>query len=302
MESLDLKRLGCSLVSVLAYGLYLEPVIHPKPGAVTMFRAHSDKSVNEFILNASIAEVALRESCLWGSEGLRSPIARGLRVYRLLVVRAGLKTNVALGSIMLLLPLAVALSRRAGDPVGLLVREAHSIILRETGVEEAREYYKLLEYFKPSHLGRYEGLIPGVGSGYPTSFVEILRVASWDLIHRELLEGYPITLEAYNLIARSGSLDWDIVLSTLLELLARHGDTLIASKYGFSAYKRAKLEAGEALRIAEREGVLRAIEWLDELWRPRGWNPGAVLDVIATALSLTLYSSLRGDNGKEIGG
>ncbi|MDT7865435.1 MAG: triphosphoribosyl-dephospho-CoA synthase [Desulfurococcales archaeon] len=285
---------GCSVTPLIAQGLYLEPVIHPKPGAVTPLRPHSDKSVVDFIVNASIAEVALYEACTWRSRGLGSPIARGFKVYRILASKLGLKTNIALGSLTLALPLAAALSSKAGAPVSEVVREAHSIVVNETGFEEAVEYYKLIEFLKPSHLGGYTGPVPSIGSGYPSSFTDILKAASWDLVHRELLEGYPITLEAFNMLVEGGAPIAESFLTTLLELLARHGDTLIASKYGFTAYKRVKAEALEALRMLSGGGVYEAVEWLDSLWRPRGWNPGAALDVMAVALGLLLYHKIEG--------
>jgi len=280
---------ACSGVSLIAYGLYVEPIIHPKPGAVTILRPHADKDVLLFAEHASIAEVALYEACMWAYRGLKSPIARGLSVYRGLVEKFGIKTNVALGSVLLATPIAVALSRMFGAPVSSIVGEARRVVYEETGSEEAAEYYRLLEYFKPSHLGRYTGPIPGVGEGYARSFVEVLRVASWDLVHRELLEGYPVTLQAYNIIASRREPLPELFLRTLLELLATHGDTLIAAKYGFTAYRRAKAEALEALKRASEWGVYEAVEWLDRLWRPRGWNPGAVLDILAVTLGLVNY-------------
>ncbi len=288
----------CGTVILFAQGLFLEPVIHPKPGAVTCLKPHSDKSVVDFIINASIASVALHEACTWRLKGLESPLARGFSVYRLLASKAGLKTNIALGALTLALPIASAFSSKAGASVIDVVREAHSIVINETSSREAEEYYKLLELFKPSHLGSYTGPIPGVGSGYPRSFIEILRVASWDLVHRELLEGYPVTLEAYKMMREKGGLIVESFLHTLLELLARYGDTLIASKYGFAAYRKVKVEALEALRISLTNNIYDAVEQLDNLWRPRGWSPGATLDILAVALGLLFYDTMLG--GKNV--
>ncbi len=292
---------NCNTIPLIAQGLYLEPIMHPKPGAVTLIKSHSDKDVVDFMINSSIAEIALYETCTWRFKNLESPIARGFKVYRFLASRLGLKTNIALGSLTLALPLAAALSSKAGAPVNEVVREAYHIVINETSSEEAVEYYRLLELFKPSHLGSYSGPIPGVGSGYPRSFIDILKVASWDLVHRELLEGYPITLEAFNMMVKGGASLVESFLTTLLELLARYGDTLIASKYGFTAYRRVKIEALEALRISSRSNIYEAVEWLDKLWRPRGWNPGAVLDVMAVALGLLLYHKVVGDEEKSLG-
>ncbi|MEM0492024.1 MAG: triphosphoribosyl-dephospho-CoA synthase [Acidilobaceae archaeon] len=279
---------ACSMVPVLSLGLYYEPVIHPKPGGVTLLYSHGDKSIYDFIVNAVLMESSLAEACRGKSIGL------GLATYRVLVERFRLKSNIALGSLILHLPLSVALGRGVTDSIYGLVSEARKIV-ESTGESEAIEYYRLLEYFKPSHLGVYYGIVPSIGSGYyPKSFLEVLRVASWDIVHKELVEGYPITLETLSML-------WEYkdpleikALKVMLILLARHGDTLIASKFGYTAYKKARIEAGIALEIMDKEGVYKAIEWLDSLWRPRGWNPGAILDIIATAISLYNYSQIIG--------
>ncbi|MFN4045972.1 MAG: triphosphoribosyl-dephospho-CoA synthase, partial [Acidilobaceae archaeon] len=192
---------GCSLIPIVSLGLYVEPVIHPKPGAVTALEAHADKDVYDFLSNASLVEYSLLESCREGSMGA------GLRAYRMMVSKLGLKKNIALGSLMLLVPVASVLRDLAGASVRELLEGAHRLVLEKTGREEALEYYALLEYFSPSHLGKYYGQVPGVGSGSPDSLLEVLRAASWDMVHGELLNGYPITMEALNLIRESpGSL------------------------------------------------------------------------------------------------
>lgn len=273
---------GCSLIPIVSLGLYVEPVIHPKPGAVTALEAHGDKDVYDFLSNASLVEYSLLESCRRGS------IGAGLRAYRVMVSKLGLKTNIALGSLMLLAPIASVLRDLAGAPVREILEGAHRLVLEKTGKEEALEYYALLEYFSPSHLGKYYGPVPGVGSGSPNSLLEVLRAASWDMVHGELLKGYPITMEALKVIRESPGGLREKALKTLLTILSRHGDTLLASKYGFTAYRIARLEAERALKEADFS-LYEAVERLDKLWRPRGWNPGAALDIIATAIGLYNY-------------
>ncbi len=279
---------SCSMVSLLSLGLYYEPVLYPKPGGVTLFYRHSDKSVYDFIVNATLVESSLAEACRGRS------ISLGLATYRVLVERFGLKSNIALGSLMLHLPLSVSLGLGVASSIYDLVSEARRVV-ESTGEDGAREYYRLLEYFKPSHLGVYYGIVPSIGSGYyPRSLIEALKASSWDIVHRELIEGYPITLEALNMLWDYGDpLEVNALRVTLI-LLARHGDTLIASKFGYSAYKKAIVEARIALELIDKDGVYRAIEWLDNLWRPRGWNPGAILDIIATAISLYNYTRVLG--------
>ena len=261
----------------LAMGAILEPMAHPKPGAVTRCMGHSDKDIFDFAESFQYVYSACRASAAGDCKGF---MARGLKVY-LPLARA--KGNIQAGTLMLLLPLC----RAAGetDLYPALLREASRLVVECDSPESARLYYKLLEEAGVGHLGVYEGPVPGVGSGrYPSGLWEALRAARWDMVHRELLYGYPLVEEAVRVILSRLGAGWEeAILWALLNTLSRHGDTLIAHKYGWMAYKRALFEASLSLRIAAAEGVKRALEYLDGLWRPRGWNPGAALDVVAAA-------------------
>lgn len=272
----------CYVIAPLTFGLFYEPTIHPKPGAVTPLRTHADKGVDDFLFHASLSYLALLEAC--ESRSLLS----GLRRYADLVARAKIRTNIALGSFMLHLPVATV--ARPNIEVGELLERASEEI-RRAGEEEAFIYYSLLERFRPSHLGRYEGPVPSVGAGRPKDLASALAASSWDLVHGELLSGYPTVRKVLDTL-RGGPV-YIKSLEALLELLAEKGDTLIASKYGYAAYKKAMEEAREALELSRRVGIIEAVEWLDRMWRPRGWNPGASLDVLSIALSLKKYEEMR---------
>ncbi len=286
----------CSRAALLAAGLHLEPLVHPKPGAVTRIEPHSDKDVYSFVLHASLVTPILVETCLTALDGCGArPLRAGLSLYISRVARR-LRTNIALGSFILLLPLAAASAAEPGDRVNHAL-EATRIALRCTGVEEARLYLEILSLLRPSHLGRYEGPLPDATrpGEAEISFPDLLAGTDWDIVHSEIVGGYPRTLEAADSIERGlreGLGLEDAVLWAILRGLAEWGDTLIYQKYGGRAYLQSMAEAGQALEIARREGARRAIEWLDSLWRPRGWNPGAVLDVTATALGLLAYHNV----------
>ncbi|GAB6148442.1 hypothetical protein JCM10135_09840 [Stetteria hydrogenophila] len=277
-------------VSALLAGPLVEPLLHPKPAAVTRLVGHRDKSVLDFAVHAVALAQGMMASC--ASRGDR--VADGLRVYRLMLDRLGIRGNVAAGTAFLMIPLAAALGA-AGK--SLSARELASLaseIAASSGPRATLEYYRLLERLRPSHLRRYKGPVPAVGARGPLPpLVDVLRASSWDLVHSEVLGGYRRTLSVAERLGcrplRPEELE-ERALAEMLRLLASHGDTLIRAKWGSRAYLQAKLEAREALLIAERRGVRAAAEWLDGLWRPRGWNPGAVLDVIAAALGLHFYA------------
>ena len=281
---------GCSWrTSLLALGAMVEPLIHPKPGGVTRKSGWRGMNIYTFAKAQAALHYALEAACLHGCrEGC---LAAAVRSYLSMLRRLGVRENANLGTLILMTP--IACTGPAGDPEEHL-RSAASCA-RGLGGEDAVLYYKALEAFMPSHLGYYQGPLPAVGSGeYPRSFLEILRGARWDYVHSELLEGYPKTLEAYHYIANRGDSEEEIAL-LLLSLLAKYGDTLIGRRHGWRAMLRAMAEARMALSVALRAGVADAIRWLRGEWSARGWTPGAVLDIVATALGVYyLYGPSRG--------
>ena len=273
---------------LLGSGGRLEPLVHPKPGGVTRCKTFRGLSIHDFELASIALDRALIEACLSGCR--RGCMARGFIVYLETARRLGLRSNVNTGTLLLLLPLACTLDN-ARDPSTHAV-EASKCILETGGGEDAEWYYKVLEYFRPSHLGEYRGPLPPIGSGvYPESLAEVLRAMRWDHVHRELLEGYPITLEAVEMMKMRGHNEKSLSL-IILELLSRYGDTLIGRRHGWRAAKRAMREALIVLRMVEHLGEISWVEKLWREWRRRGWSPGSILDIVATALGLSYLHGL----------
>ncbi len=279
----------CGGYSIL-WGLVLEPLAHPKPGGVTRCKSHPDKDVYDFVMGVYPALKACMAAC---SGECRGFIGRGLNSYIKSVTRVS-KTNIQLGSVLLLLPLCRALhdSSTPGD----LFSNASKLVVACDSFESGKAYYDALSLLGASHLGRYEGAVPSVGSGeYPPGLVPALEASRWDHVHNELLSGYPLTAEAYKIMLdRIDDGIEEAILAAILELLASHGDTLIARKWGMSAYLKALREARYAKELSLRHGVRASLEYLDNLWRRRGWNPGAVLDIVGVASGI-VYSVLIGE-------
>ena len=281
------------VIRVLGAGARIEPLLHPKPGAVTRMNSHSDKNVFTYMMASIPLDLALSTTCTRSSTDCTSSIAYGMRAYRSAYERLIPKrVNTSLGTLLLLLPIAMTHGATGLRDPWELARTSSRLVVECTGRDEALEYYKLLKLFRPRHLGRYVGPLPDIDEGVPDSFTAILRANSWDLVHREILFGYPLTLNALNTMREaSGNLE-DKALKALLHILSSHGDTLIARRYGMMAFKKARAEAQHALLYSEKVGIRVALEYLDSLWRPRGWNPGATLDVIAVSISLYILSLL----------
>ncbi len=272
-----------SIASMLTTGALIEPVIHPKPGAVTLAKDHSDKSIIDYMRQAPAIVHALYSACRNVDRGF---IASGLRAYRLWLQRLGITNNLSLGTVLMLLPLAAA-TRITGEPSTCV---ATRLVRDNTGVEDSIEYYKTLRYLIPRHLGRYKGPLPDVFSASkPPSLWRVLQASSADNVHWDIVNCYPLTRLALETIEDRG-LGTESILLALLTLLSKAGDTLIMRKYGLRAFKTVITEARLALYLAEKTGdVTGAVGFLDKLWRPRGWSPGSTLDIIAVAVSIYLY-------------
>lgn len=265
----------------LSWGLVLEPLVDPKPGAVTRLRSHPDKDVYSYASGALVGVEACLAAC---QDECQGSLARAIDAYLNGLRGLGISTNLQLGTVVLLAPLCNRLPQ--AKSVEWLLREA-SLCARRLGADDALSYYNALEQLGVGHLGRYEGLVPGVGSGsYPRDFLGVLVAGRWDHVHRELLYGYPLTRGAMEVILdHGGPVREEALVEALAWLLAVFGDTLIASRHGWAAYRRALEEARAAVRLW---GARRGLEWLDREWRARGWNPGAVLDILAVAAGVSL--------------
>jgi triphosphoribosyl-dephospho-CoA synthase len=283
-----------SALKALSLGLRLEPLLHPKPGAVTRLMSHTDKSVIDFCVHTLPSEMAMLRGFLASLNGEEDPIYLGLSEYLKVLKSLGITRNIALGSLMLHLPLAVALGNFSFPPEpSELAKAATSAVLSSRMGGKA--YYELLRFLKPSHLRRYEGPFVDVSRGDPSSLAEALRAASWDHVHSELLNGYKKSLELLGFIENyHNKADVETrFLHALLFFLAKYGDTLVMEKYGVRAFQRSLDDARWALAYSAKVGIKEVLEILDNLWRGRGWNPGASLDVLSVSISLYYYNILR---------
>ncbi len=271
--------------ALLAGGASVEPLIHPKPGGVTRCAGTSQHTVYEFTRSYHALHSALLAACMHGcKEGC---LHRALTTYRALSTMLGVHTNTLLGTLTLLTPLACTFWGRRGNPE-MHATEASKCALNILGYSDAKAYYDLLHELHPSHLGvEFSGKLPPIGSQeVPRSFGEIVRSVEDDIIHLEIANGYPITLTALKWIANNGVRE-DSLGILILRLISEYGDTLIGRKWGFNAMKLAKREARIALLLIEKGWDWReVVNKLRAEWSRRGWNPGAILDVVATALGL----------------
>ncbi len=282
-------RRECTLIAEsLTRGAVIEPLIHPKPGGVTRIDSSGNHTIYDFILASTTLQAPLELAC--NTPCVNGRLEAPTKLYLESLARLGVRGNVNSGTFLLLVHLAFA-STPLRDPE-VMARDASQMIGVCGGVRDAMAYYELLRSTPRSFMGYYEGPLGDAVRGAPqASFYEILSHTRWDHVHRELLEGYPLSLRVYRILSREDFSE-ELVARIALELLAREGDTMIARKYGWRAFQRAREEARIALWYSERVGIGSAVGWLRKRWSSRGWSPGAILDVIAAGLGLYFYGLL----------
>ncbi|MEB3844840.1 MAG: triphosphoribosyl-dephospho-CoA synthase [Desulfurococcales archaeon] len=282
----------CARVSqALALGAFYEPLVNPKPGGTT--RVEEWRGMNVYIFHRASAAlgIALHSACnIRGCRDGRlwTPITEYLNSLESLGLTG---VNANSGTFMLLVHLALAWdspSQRAEDLAVAASRELSSC----SGLEDAKAYYYMLSRAGPGYLGKYEGPLGDVRGEPRLGLARIVRNTAWDLVHRELAYGYPLSLQVYRRLLRWG-VEEQAVSKIILELLGDYGDTLIARRHGWRAYYKAMSEARIALKMGARSGDYDGwVLWLRKNWSRRGWTPGAVLDIVATGLGLYFYSRL----------
>ena len=281
----------------LCTGLIIEPFIHPKPGAVTRIRSHPDKSILEF-LASNIVYCRILTKAL---ENVESPDAGGCIVGNIFesLTRAldsrGLRTNTSLGSWLLHIPLSLAytitLQASGVEPSVETLLDNARYIMRKSTACDTRGYYSILRYYAPSHLGRLKGEGPDVWSEdtrYPPLWDIIVKAGEGDIVHREITSLYPLSRKTSSMIeqeiSRTEMCLEKAASKAFLKLMKETPDTLIARKYGVRTAYRVMALA----RLVDKNII--PISELDSYMRKNGINPGSLLDILATGITLFFYS------------
>ena len=217
--------------------------------------------------------------------------------------------NTLLGTVMLLVPLAVATgmtpTREKIDFSGL--RKNLQLAVEATTAEDAVHLYEAIDIAKPSGLNE----APDLDVTDPASKARLLEenvslyevfkiAADYDDVCAEWTRNYPITFDlAYPYLTAQlerGDLNRAVV-HTFLRILSEHPDTFIARKAGLEKARYVSLEAKKVLGLGgleTSEGRKRLLEF-DRKLRESGnsLNPGTTADLTAAALALCTLGGYR---------
>lgn len=258
----------------------------PKPGNVDRCHDFSDLSFYHFLVSAVSVYPVFRRAAS-GLGGAGSLILEGAQSWR----DWNIGSNTHFGSLVLMVPLAMAASR-PGD-----LREALARVLKETTVQDAVDFFWAFQLVE-ARIADVEEF-----SLKDPAFAEHLRQKG------KTLQSLMHLSQAHDLVAREWSTNYERsfllaarlaeriekcglnegIVRTYLEALAETPDTLIQAKFGIDKARQISLRAGEALRDA----TLEAARQMDEELLAEDINPGSTADLIAASLFIALLRDLR---------
>lgn len=294
-------------------GLALEASAHPKPGNVHRTADLADMRFEDFIVTSVASVPVFSTAVSRGRRGLGGrKVTIGDLVYRLVSLSTALHGggNTCLGSALLTMPLAVCLGhlmRRgvAEVPLHGFLAEASRLVRVYSTVADAVYLYRAVRLVRPSYVRRGDetGGPPDVydrayrkklEEGGFTLWEVLVASAPRDVVAREVIEGYPLTMEVAEELAESHrSLDWNAaVVNAFLKLLERGIDTQVLREHGRDTLRRVARMAQSALRAggaATRDGM-GEIARMDRWMRGRGVNPGSSADILAAAIGVYALS------------
>ncbi|MGC3967025.1 MAG: triphosphoribosyl-dephospho-CoA synthase [Pirellulales bacterium] len=259
----------------------------PKPGNVHRGADFVDLTFADFA--AAAVAIAPAMSAAAAGLSLGACVHQAIAATRLVCA-----TNVNLGIVLLLTPLAAA-SRRGRSLEEL--RHGVSEVLRNLTPADAAEVYAAIALAQPGGMGKVSEA--DVADAPPSDLLHAMRLAAErDSVarqyaddFRELFELVVPTLDAHLTAGRGAA---DAVIRTFLHVLHTLPDSLIARKCGVAAAQEVSVAAGQVLEAGQSDDEVFHETLADfDFWlRSDGHrrNPGTTADLLAAALFALLLA------------
>ena len=271
----------CALLAML-----FELSSSPKPGNVDRCHDFHDIGFHHFLTSAVSAYPVFRRAAE-SAAGPGALILEGVTAWQ----SWGLSSNTHFGSLVLMIPLAIASGRR-----GEMQEELKSI-LDQSSTEDALGFYRAfsqagarvvdVESYSLSERN-WEQKLQESGK----SLMDLMRLsADHDLIAREWSTYYHRCFALSDRMAKGieeKGLNEGVVRS-YLEALAEVPDSLVQAKFGI----RAALEVSRRAGLALQDPTLEEASRLDKDLLEKDINPGSTADLIAASLFIALLRGLR---------
>jgi triphosphoribosyl-dephospho-CoA synthase len=289
-----------------------------KPGNVSFTSSFEGTRVEHFLASAVAAGSTFQEAaylgtsvadkrlevCKIGLGQLIKDCASDVKSWQ----RGG---NTILGTVMLLVPIAVAAGMTPTKKDYLFdfskMRQNIDLAVKSTTAWDSVHLYEAVDIASPSGLGD----APDLDVTNPASkerllkenvsLFEVFKIASdYDDICYEWVHNYPITFDlAYPYLKKyleNKPLNTAVV-HTFLKILSERPDTFIARKVGKEKAKEVSDEAREVLELGglETEAGKGSLAEFDRKLRIKGnsTNPGTTADLTAAALALCALDGYR---------
>jgi triphosphoribosyl-dephospho-CoA synthase len=282
----------------------------PKPGNVDRCHDFSDIRFHHFLTSAVSAYPVFRKAASGeGSPG--SLILEGVAAWG----DWNLRSNTHFGSLVLLIPLALAAGRAAGHEQGQKTRRDESLengpydgeydgleeklarVLRSTTIQDAIDFYRAFDLagarvvqvdeFSLKDQDWKKKLIEG-----NQSLLELMRLSlDHDIVAREWATDFERSFQLAGRLQEMVSIYGlnDGVVRTFLEALAEVPDSLISAKFGRERAEEVSRLAVDALL----DSTLNKAREMDCELNNRDMNPGSTADLIAASLFISLLRRLR---------
>ncbi|HVU88360.1 MAG TPA: triphosphoribosyl-dephospho-CoA synthase [Pirellulales bacterium] len=260
-------------------------VTAPKPGNVHRGADFEGLTFLDFATSALVIGPAMARAAAGARLGLsvRDCVA---------ATRAAVATNTNLGSVLLLVPLAMA-PRHESLPAGV------KRVLAQLDAEDARLVYEAIRLAQPGGMGRVEEA--DVTGPAPSDLLHAMRLAAdRDLVARQYVNDFADVFDVVVPAIRAGvEADWplaDTIVHAHLTTMARHPDSLIARKCGAPVAAQAAhmaeqvLQAGRPGEQAYHEAASDFDFWLRADGHRR--NPGTTADLVTGGLFVALRDAI----------
>ncbi len=200
--------------------------------------------------------------------------------------------NVHFGAFLLLVPLLGTWRERSKESAAKRAVEN----LKNTDAEDSIFILKAFKLSKARVMEAKELTLKN-DKTEETLKKDSINVYSWmklapkeNLIARELVEGYPISLRGAEFLLNSSMDVNDSIVFLYHTLLAEYPDPLIVAKAGFRTAKEVTEMAKKAL---ESEKPIEAFRRLDLYLLENRLNPGTIADLVSSSIYLALHEGWR---------